>query len=126
MIWVFNHYNVSDSASLDDVVTYELEVAQGVVHKKAAWQVGSIRRVRVAGLDAARAAATYTRDNLEWREDFVVIYRPGKDAVNGHDAIIYTLQLSAPKEAYSGALRKFDETIAGFRILDLPHGPCLK
>ncbi len=118
-VTVYNEYNMLDRPTLRSIADSEFQMAG---KGNPQWRVGSYRNGDLGGLSAIRATASYLRDGKEWRDEYLIAYRPLQKDHEGN--IVYVVQLSAAKELFPAALRRFHEVVKGFRLTRIPHGPC--
>jgi len=118
-IRVYNQFNMVDSTSLSEIADHEMSPrSQG----KTGWSIERRESERVAGLDAVRVTAKYTRGHVAWKDEHLILYRPLQE--DGLGNIVYSLGMSVPANLYSSALEKFNRTVEGFQLTELPLGPC--
>jgi hypothetical protein len=119
VIEIYNAFNMGESTSFTDIVKYELELrSQG----RENWEIVSRRVGQMKGFDSEQVTARYTRKTEVWKARAFVVYRPSQ--TDGLGNITYVLELSSPEASYENALAKFNQTVDGFQLIDLPHGPC--
>ena len=119
IIEIYNAFNMSESTSFSDIVRYELELrAEG----KANWRIINRRVGQTKGLESTEITATYASKTEAWKAEALIVYRPTRTDDLGN--IVYVLELSSPAALYDNALEKFNETVGGFQLTDLPRGPC--
>ena len=118
-VTVYNEYNMLDRPTLRAIADSEFQMAG---KGNPQWSVGNYRQEKLGGLSAIRATASYLRDGAEWRDEYLIAYRPLQR--DGEGNIVYVVQLSAPKELFPAAMEKFQQTVKGFQLTRIPHGPC--
>ena len=118
-ITVYNEYNMLDRPTLRSIADNELQM-EGKENQQ--WRVGRYRKETLGGLPAIRATTSYLHDGAEWRDEYLIAYRPLQKDREGN--IVYVVQLFAPEESLSAALGKFQEVARGFKLTKIPHGPC--
>ena len=118
MIYVYHHYNMSESEKPKAVFDYELQFMKDD-STRTHLRVLNKRRKLVQNMHTIELTTSYKQDGKAWKSEIFIMYRPDQGDRLGE--IVYTVELRAPAARYDNAMLYFNKTVEGLQI---QHEPC--